>query len=78
MQVNELRAAIGSLSGRSLQYCTDACLRRYLEARNWNIDKSKKMVGESLKWRLTFKPEEIRWVKCFSMNNLLTFLSKAH
>ncbi|XVF36116.1 hypothetical protein REPUB_Repub19eG0030700 [Reevesia pubescens] len=31
-KVKELRAALGPLSGRSLKYCTDACLRRYLEA----------------------------------------------
>ncbi|KAG1341888.1 phosphatidylinositol transfer protein 3 [Cocos nucifera] len=60
-KINELRTAIGPLSGRSLQYCTDACLRRYLEARNWNVDKSKKMLEETLKWRSTYKPEEICW-----------------
>ncbi|KAJ6916010.1 hypothetical protein NC652_018632 [Populus alba x Populus x berolinensis] len=60
-KVCELRAALGPLSGRSLQYCTDSCLRRYLEARNWNVDKAKKMLEETIKWRATFKPEEIRW-----------------
>ncbi|KAB2036635.1 hypothetical protein ES319_D03G015100v1 [Gossypium barbadense] len=60
-KVSELRTAIGPLSGRSAKYCTDACLRRYLEARNWNVDKAKKMLEETLKWRLTYKPEEIRW-----------------
>ncbi|XP_026659316.2 phosphatidylinositol transfer protein 3 [Phoenix dactylifera] len=60
-KINELRVAIGPLSGRSIQYCTDACLRRYLEARNWDADKSKKMLEETLKWRSTYKPEEIRW-----------------
>ncbi|KAF5739389.1 SEC14 cytosolic factor family protein [Tripterygium wilfordii] len=60
-KVNELKAAIEPLSGRILQYCDDACLRRYLEARNWNIDKSKKMIEETIKWRLVYKPEEICW-----------------
>lgn len=60
-KVSNLRAALGPLSGRSLKFCTDACLRRYLEARNWNLDKTKKMLEETLKWRSTFKPEEIRW-----------------
>lgn len=60
-KVNELKAAIGPLSGLSSQFCDDACLRRYLEARNWNVDKSKKMLQETLKWRSIFKPEEIRW-----------------
>ncbi|KAK3435990.1 hypothetical protein EUGRSUZ_C00650 [Eucalyptus grandis] len=31
-KVNELKKAMGPLSGRSLKYCDDACLRRYLEA----------------------------------------------
>ncbi|KAK7252910.1 hypothetical protein RIF29_37183 [Crotalaria pallida] len=60
-KVAEVRVALGPLSGRSLKYCTDACLRRYLEARNWDVDKSKKMLEESLKWRSTYKPEEILW-----------------
>ncbi|KAI9390981.1 hypothetical protein POPTR_007G025800v4 [Populus trichocarpa] len=60
-QVSELRAALGPLSDRSVKYCTDACLRRYLIARNWNVDKAKKMLEETLKWRATYKPEEIRW-----------------
>lgn len=60
-KVSQLRAALGPLSGRSLKYCTDACLRRYLEARNWNVDKAKKMLEESIKWRSIYKPEEIRW-----------------
>ncbi|PIN06971.1 Phosphatidylinositol transfer protein PDR16 [Handroanthus impetiginosus] len=60
-KINELKASLGPLSGRSLQYCTDACLKRYLEARNWNVDKSKKMLEETLRWRSNYKPEEIRW-----------------
>ncbi|XP_031399547.1 CRAL-TRIO domain-containing protein C23B6.04c-like [Punica granatum] len=60
-KVSELRAALGSLSGRSLKYCTDSCLRRYLVARNWNVNKARKMLEESIKWRASYKPEEIRW-----------------
>ncbi|CAA2946964.1 random slug 5-like [Olea europaea subsp. europaea] len=60
-KVRELREGLGPLSGRSLKFCTDACLRRYLEARNWNVDKAHKMLEETLKWRSTFEPEEIRW-----------------
>lgn len=60
-KINELKAAIGPLSGCSLLYSTDACLKRYLEARNWNVEKAKKMLEETLAWRSAFKPEEIRW-----------------
>ncbi|XP_016512033.1 uncharacterized protein LOC107829106 isoform X2 [Nicotiana tabacum] len=61
-KISQLRAALGPLCGRSLQFCTDACLRRYLEARNWKLDKAKKMLEDTLKWRSTYNPEEIRWV----------------
>ncbi|KAL0914516.1 hypothetical protein M5K25_014865 [Dendrobium thyrsiflorum] len=60
-KVNELKAAIGLLSGRSLAYCSDACMKRYLKARNWNVAKSKKMLQGSLMWRSAYKPEEICW-----------------
>nr|AFK41840.1 unknown [Medicago truncatula] len=60
-KIKELKLAIGPLSGHDLKYCTDACLKRYLEARNWNVDKSKKMLKGTLKWRSVYKPEEIRW-----------------
>lgn len=60
-KVGELKAAIGPLASRSSAYCTDACLKRYLRARNWNVTKSKKMLQETLKWRSAYKPEEIPW-----------------
>lgn len=65
-QINELKSAIGTLSARSEKYCSEACLTRYLEARNWNVTKSKKMLEESLKWRATYRPEDIRWVNLLS------------
>ncbi|PKA50389.1 Patellin-6 [Apostasia shenzhenica] len=60
-RINELKDAIGPISGRIKQFCSDACFRRYLVARSWNVDKSKKMLEETLKWRSVYKPEEIRW-----------------
>eukprot|EP01122_Echinamoeba_exundans_P006138 TRINITY_DN1671_c0_g1_i2.p1 TRINITY_DN1671_c0_g1~~TRINITY_DN1671_c0_g1_i2.p1 ORF type:complete len:301 (-),score=39.25 TRINITY_DN1671_c0_g1_i2:150-1052(-) len=35
------------------------CLLRYLRARNFNIEKSEKMLAESLKWRSEFGPHKI-------------------
>ncbi|KAI4386757.1 hypothetical protein MLD38_004662 [Melastoma candidum] len=61
IKVKELRDELGPLSGRRLKYCTDPCLRRYLIARNWNVEKALKMLEDTLEWRSTFKPEEIRW-----------------
>lgn len=60
-KIEELRAALGPLSARGEKYCNEACLVRYLEARNWNVDKSRKMLEESLQWRAARRPEDIRW-----------------
>ncbi|KAF0910361.1 hypothetical protein E2562_001539 [Oryza meyeriana var. granulata] len=60
-KIQELRAALGPLSSSGEKYCTEACLRRYLEARNWNVDKSRKMLEETLKWRAAYRPQDIRW-----------------
>jgi hypothetical protein len=60
-KVRELKSAIGPLSGHSLVFCSDASLRRFLDARNWDVEKAKKMIQETLKWRSTYKPQEIRW-----------------
>jgi len=62
-QISELKAALGTLSARGEKYCSEACLKRYLEARNWNVAKARKMLEESLKWRAAYRPEDIRWVK---------------
>ncbi len=64
-QVKELRARLGALTRRSHQYASDSCLKRYLKAHNWKIEKAEKMIRESLKWRATYKPEEICWVSLF-------------
>ncbi|KAK3146244.1 hypothetical protein QOZ80_3BG0263530 [Eleusine coracana subsp. coracana] len=60
-KINELRDALGPLSARGEKYCSEACLARYLEARNWNVTKSRKMLEASLKWRAAYRPEDIRW-----------------
>ena len=60
LHINELIIAIGPQTKRNSRYCTDACLGRYLEARNWYLNKSKKMLEETIKWRSTYKPEEIQ------------------
>jgi len=66
-QINELKSAFGPLSARGEKYCSEAWLIRYLEARNWNVTKSKKMLEESLKWRVAYRPEDIRWVNVLKL-----------
>lgn len=60
-KVEELRKAIGPLTGTPAIFCQDDCLRRYLRARQWNVKKAEKFLKESLAWRAKFKPEELRW-----------------
>ncbi|GJP32942.1 hypothetical protein CLOM_g17516 [Closterium sp. NIES-68] len=60
-KVKALREAIGPLAGRAKLFCTDACLRRYLRARGWNVPKAEKMLRDTLRWRHLYRPEEITW-----------------
>ncbi|KAA8538044.1 hypothetical protein F0562_027376 [Nyssa sinensis] len=60
-KINELRRLVGPLPDKLSCYCSDALISRHLRAWNWNINKATKMLKENLKWRLEYKPEEIRW-----------------
>lgn len=60
-KIKELRCALGVLNSQENLYCSDACLKRYLRARNGNVTKAKNMLTETLKWRSSYKPEDIRW-----------------
>ncbi|XP_051118427.1 uncharacterized protein LOC127242777 [Andrographis paniculata] len=60
-KIDEVRKSIGPQSGKLALYCTDSSILRYLRARNWNVKKAVKMLKASLKWRLEYKPDEIRW-----------------
>ncbi|GAV57485.1 CRAL_TRIO domain-containing protein/CRAL_TRIO_N domain-containing protein [Cephalotus follicularis] len=61
VKVNELRKMIGPIADKLPVLCSDASMTRYLRARNWNTKKAAKMLKETLKWRLEYKPEKIRW-----------------
>ena len=69
-QINEVRKLIAPLSDKLPNFCTDASISRYLQARNWNTEKASKMLKETLKWRLEYKPEAIHWV-CMSPDVLM-------
>ncbi|KAA8522498.1 hypothetical protein F0562_013141 [Nyssa sinensis] len=60
-KINEVRRLVGPLPDKLSVYCSDASISRHLRARNWNVKKATKMLKETLKWRLAYKPEEIRW-----------------
>ncbi|KAL2893892.1 Phosphatidylinositol transfer protein 3 [Bienertia sinuspersici] len=60
-KIDEVRTAISPIPEKLSRFCSDASIARYLRARNWNVKKATKMLKDSLKWRLEFKPEQIRW-----------------
>uniref|UniRef100_A0A5B7A4S0 Putative random slug protein 5-like n=1 Tax=Davidia involucrata TaxID=16924 RepID=A0A5B7A4S0_DAVIN len=60
-KINELRRLVGPLPDNLSLYCSDSSISRHLSASNWNVKKATKMLKEHLKWRLEYKPEEIRW-----------------
>ncbi|KAK4793031.1 hypothetical protein SAY86_023466 [Trapa natans] len=60
-KINEVRRLIGQQPEKLFMYCSDASLARHLRARNWHIKKATKMLKDTLKWRSSYKPEEIRW-----------------
>ncbi|KAF6149168.1 hypothetical protein GIB67_026024 [Kingdonia uniflora] len=60
-KINEVRMSLGSLPDKLSVYCSDTSISRCLRARNWSVKKATNMLKETLKWRLDYKPEEIRW-----------------
>ncbi|CAK0736266.1 hypothetical protein CVIRNUC_000718 [Coccomyxa viridis] len=62
--IAQLRNAVyDTLKGDSFlaTWCTESTLRRYLAARTWNVQAATKMLLNTLQWRQTYKPHEIKW-----------------
>ncbi|KAL0477247.1 hypothetical protein AKO1_005840 [Acrasis kona] len=47
------------LTEKESKFCDEACLLRYLRARDWDSTKANKMLRDTLQWREDFKPELI-------------------
>lgn len=60
-KVAEVRKLAGPVPEKFSIFCSDASISRYLRASNWNVKKATKILKETIKWRLEYKPEEIRW-----------------
>lgn len=60
-KINEVKKLMGPIADKLPVLCSDASILRYLKARNWNTKKANKMLKETLKWRLEYKPEKIIW-----------------
>ncbi|GMP98097.1 hypothetical protein CsSME_00046113 [Camellia sinensis var. sinensis] len=60
-KVNEIKKFVSPIANKFPVLCSDASILRYLRAKNWNTKKASKMLKETLKWRLEYKPDKIRW-----------------
>lgn len=70
-QIDEVRKMIGPIANKLPALCSEAEISRYLRARNWNTKKAGKMLKDSIKWRMEYKPEKIRWVRYIILHVLL-------
>uniref|UniRef100_A0A1J3JVM0 Random slug protein 5 n=1 Tax=Noccaea caerulescens TaxID=107243 RepID=A0A1J3JVM0_NOCCA len=60
-KIEEVRKLVGPLPEKLSSFCSDDAVLRNLRARNWHVKKAAKMLKETLKWRVEYKPEEICW-----------------
>ncbi|KAG0497016.1 hypothetical protein HPP92_001707 [Vanilla planifolia] len=60
-KISEVRKLIEPLPVGWQNFCSDASISRFLRARNWNAEKAGKMLSNTLKWRLEYRPEKICW-----------------
>ncbi|KAJ3114922.1 hypothetical protein HDU96_001479 [Phlyctochytrium bullatum] len=42
----------------ALKYCDDACLRRHLRARGWDVEKTAPKLKEAVEWRYDYRPHD--------------------
>jgi len=47
------------LTPKERKFCDEACLLRYLRARDWDIKKANKLLRDTLEWHEEYKPELI-------------------
>ncbi|EME28247.1 SEC14 cytosolic factor family protein / phosphoglyceride transfer family protein isoform 1 [Galdieria sulphuraria] len=61
--LQSLRSKVNSIlvdgSSKDVEWCDDACLLRYLRARNNQVDKALELVRRTLEWRKNFEVEEL-------------------
>ncbi|KAI8550462.1 hypothetical protein RHMOL_Rhmol06G0108400 [Rhododendron molle] len=60
-KIDEVRRLVGTFPDKLTTFSSDASISRYLRAQNWNVNKAAKLIKETLKWRLEYKPEAIKW-----------------
>jgi hypothetical protein len=70
--------ADGTLTPRQKSWCDDACIRRYLKARDWDLKAAEKMVRETIRWRQEHRPEAITYDEVAKVLDVKTVYPNGH
>ncbi|KAK7290716.1 hypothetical protein RIF29_05323 [Crotalaria pallida] len=60
-KVGECRKIIGPIADKFPTLCSDSSLLRYLRAQKYSTKKAAKMLKSTMKWRMEFKPDRLKW-----------------
>ncbi|KAL0487734.1 CRAL-TRIO domain-containing protein [Acrasis kona] len=62
VKLNELREITKTwdLKPAEREFCDDLCLFRYLSGLQWNVENAQKQLHETVIWRESYKPQDIR------------------
>lgn len=77
VQIKEVRRQIGPVADKFPTFFSDASILRFLRARNLSTKRAAKMMKDTLKWRLQYKPEKIRWVWFLFYFSLVFYISSS-
>lgn len=56
----KLREAVAAdVTPETASFVTSDCLQRYLRARNWDVDKARRMLQATLIWRSSYRPDTL-------------------
>ncbi|KAM7504757.1 hypothetical protein LguiB_003661 [Lonicera macranthoides] len=61
-KIKEVRRQIGPVADKFPTFFSNASILRFLRARNLSTKRAAKMMKDTLKWRLEYKPKKIRWI----------------
>eukprot|EP00824_Muranothrix_gubernata_P009681 TRINITY_DN2238_c0_g1_i1.p1 TRINITY_DN2238_c0_g1~~TRINITY_DN2238_c0_g1_i1.p1 ORF type:complete len:453 (+),score=76.13 TRINITY_DN2238_c0_g1_i1:37-1359(+) len=57
--LDNLRARLTDLPPEDIEYCDDACLVRFIDARGWSVRKAYRQLMCHLKWKREYQPLDI-------------------
>ncbi|XP_078445103.1 uncharacterized protein LOC144714263 [Wolffia australiana] len=61
VKIEEVRKLVQPLTSAEPSLFSDVSISRFLTSKNWNTKKASKMLSDTLRWRLKYRPNEISW-----------------